>query len=155
MTHLEVLSSLLIIFFSFSSCDKKSDQAKIATKAELIVDKNWVVTAATVQVNNEPALNVFADLKDCEKDDITRFAKNGTYESREGATTCHPTDPPVSSQGTWTITQDNLTITEPRSSFRITYKILELGNTTLTISSTVPRDATGSTYTSTYTYAAQ
>ena len=45
----------------------------------------------------------WADLPECEKDDIMNFAASKQYEHNEGATKCDPDDPQVVSSGPWSI----------------------------------------------------
>lgn len=93
--------ALIFVFLGssliFSSCKKDSDP----TKKEMIVGKNWVVTAFTV----DPAYpiignNLYNQIAACTKDDITKFAADGKATFDEGASKCQVTDPQTTT-GSW------------------------------------------------------
>ncbi|PSR57095.1 hypothetical protein AHMF7605_28245 [Adhaeribacter arboris] len=136
MKNVKSFPFLFILLFLFIGCDKDDDDSKTETKADLIADKNWVLTGHTFQENNGPVEDEFVNYEVCEKDDIYRFAKNGTYEVNAGATKCASTDPQIYDQGTWSITGDNLMINEAGSSSGDSFTIVELTKSKLVLSST-------------------
>lgn len=98
----------------FTSCIKDDDP----TKKEMLIGKNWVPTAMTV----DPGLpvvgtNLFNQLDACDKDDITRFAADGKASFDEGASKCKVTDPQTTT-GSWALnpTETILSITNPDGS---------------------------------------
>jgi len=67
----------------------------------MVVGKNWVVTAFTV----DPAFpvvgtNLYNQIPACTKDDITKFAADGKATFDEGASKCSVTDPQTTT-GSW------------------------------------------------------
>ncbi|RDC66519.1 lipocalin-like domain-containing protein [Adhaeribacter pallidiroseus] len=150
MKNVKLLPVLFIVLLTFNACDKDDDDSKTQTKAELIADKNWVLTAYTSKENNDPVVDEFVYYDACEKDDVLRFSKNGTYEVNEGATKCNSADPQVSENGTWSITDDTLALTEAGSSLTNNAKINELSKSKLVISAT--QTYQNETYVETYTF---
>ncbi|QNF31924.1 lipocalin family protein [Adhaeribacter swui] len=129
---------LLFLFFvpiAFAGCDKEEHHAVAQTSDELLVDKNWVLTAYTSQVNNQPVKDEFAFYDDCNADDIYRFFKNNTFEVSEGATKCDSADPQVYSQGTWSINPDNF-LTMQSGNTPESAKIVEITKSKLVLSAT-------------------
>ncbi len=104
----------------FTSCKKDDDP----TKKEMLVGKNWVMTALTI----DPALpvigsNIYNQISACTKDDITKFASDGKATFDEGATKCNVSDPQTTT-GSWVLntTETILSITEDGSTTSITLK---------------------------------
>lgn len=95
----------------FTSCKKDDDP----TKKEMLVGKNWVPTAMTV----DPALpvvgtNLFNQIPACEKDDIIRFVADGKATFDAGASKCDLTEPQTET-GSWALnpTETVLSYTTP------------------------------------------
>lgn len=108
--------------FVFTSCKKDSDP----TKKEMLVGKNWVMTALTI----DPALpvygsNMYNQMEACAKDDITKFASDGKATFDEGATKCNVSDPQTTT-GSWALntTETILSVTEGATTTSITLKSL-------------------------------
>ena len=100
--------------FALSSCEKKSDDAK-STK-DYLTAGNWKVTAMTVSPGIEVMGITITDIyqyliEPCTKDDLIKFNVDGTVTDDEGAIKCDPDDPQTSDDGTWTLTNDDKTIT--------------------------------------------
>lgn len=123
---LPILVLLLII-----SC-KKGDKSK--TRAELLANGSWHVTAYTVDPaldfdgNGTDETDAFAVMEACVKDDHTTFYTNGTAELDEGATKCSDSDPQTIPL-TWQFAQDE---TELRVQ-RIDYLLESLTETQLVV----------------------
>ncbi len=134
------LCSLLALSLTFTSCkkDKKEDPAPVAkTKTELITGKNWKVTAATIDPaidlfgTGTPTTNLYAQLEDCNKDDLIRFDTPNAYKEDEGGTKCDATDPQTIT-GTWVFSADETKVTtNTASGGSTTFNITELTETTL------------------------
>ncbi len=110
------LFSMLAIasIFVLSSCEKKSDDNKTTT--DYLTAGNWKVTGMTVSPGIEVMGITITDiyeyfLEPCTKDDLIKFNLDGTVTDDEGATKCDPDDPQTSNDGTWTLTNDDKTIT--------------------------------------------
>jgi hypothetical protein len=82
--------------FIFFAC-KKDDKTK--TKAELLANGSWHVTAYTVDPpidwdgDGTDESDVYPVIEPCIKDDHTTFFADGTGELNEGATKCNQNDP--------------------------------------------------------------
>ena len=127
------LATLLI----FGACSKKDDDnPPEKTKTELLTAGFWKVTAMTV----DPGINFggtiitdfYAQMLDCQKDDLTKFETNGKITDDEGATKCDPNDPQTTNNGSWVLSADgkSITISYPGDD-PITFDISTLDETTL------------------------
>jgi hypothetical protein len=74
----------------------------------------------------------------CQKDDITVFKANMTYEENEGATKCDNDDPQVFDEGTWSFKDNETKIVKDGIEITIT----QLDNTTLQVVAPVPGSST-------------
>lgn len=112
--------------FVFSSCKKDDDPSK----TELLTNKNWVMTAATV----DPSIavpgggttnNWYNQMAACLKDDIMNFKADKTFTLDEGASKCNVGDPQTLS-GTWIFnpTETVVSITRNGSTMSFTIKSL-------------------------------
>jgi hypothetical protein len=147
------INLLLIVslFLATFSC-KKDDPP---SKKDLLTGKNWILTAETVS----PAVNfngvlitdLYAQLDDCTKDDISKFNANGTYTIEEGATKCNANDPQVFDSGTWVFNSDEtiLVLTSPANG-TINAEIKELTSSKCVISQETTIDNISYTITDTY-----
>ncbi len=107
----------------FTSCKKDDDP----TKKEMLVGKNWVMTALTI----DPAIpvvgsNIFNQRKACVNDDITIFAADGKVTFDEGASKCEASFPQTTT-GSWALnpTETILSITRSTvSTISLTFKTL-------------------------------
>lgn len=100
-----LLAALLLT--ALLGCKKEEDPAPVApTKRDALTKAPWIQTALTV----DPALNsrtdFFTGLDACSKDDLYRYASNGTYTGEEGATKCTTAAAQIFYNGTWRLTQD-------------------------------------------------
>ena len=124
----------------------------------LITAKNWKLTALTV----DPArayyflgpeiTNWYAQMKECETDNIYTFNSNGSFSIDEGASKCD-TDDPQTRTGTWVFNPEKTIYTTNIKSEAKSYKISQLNSNQLIV--TYTQDALGTEYTYTATYAAQ
>ena len=107
----------LALGLTFAGCKKDSPSATPApTKTELLTNRNWVVTAATVSPGlpnpngGSPITDLYAQFSACEKDDFIRFEAASVFKEDEGATKCSS----GSSQtriGTWAFGSNDAVIT--------------------------------------------
>jgi hypothetical protein len=104
---------LLAICSLFLIACNKSPTAP-ATKTDLITNKNWVMTSATinpgVNINGVVITDMYAQLPPCIKDNIMRFSSNGTYVDDEGATVCSA-GAPQTTPGTWAFSPNETVVT--------------------------------------------
>jgi hypothetical protein len=147
------LNFLLIVSLCLATFSCKKDDAP--SKKDLISGKNWMLISETVS----PAINfngilitdLYAQLDDCTKDDISKFNANGTYTFEEGATKCDVNDPQVFDSGTWVFNSDQtiLVLTSP-SNGTINAEIIELTSSKIVTSQQSTIDGINYTVTDTY-----
>jgi hypothetical protein len=131
------LNLLLIVSLFLATLSCKKDDTP--SKKDLLTGKNWILTAETVS----PAINfngilitdLYAQMDDCTKDDISKFNADGTYTFEEGATKCDVNDPQVFDSGTWVFNSDQtiLVLTSPING-TINAEIIELTSSKCVIS---------------------
>ncbi len=142
---------IVSLFLAALSCKKDEEP----TNKELLCGKNWILTAETVS----PAINfdgilisdLYAQMDDCTKDDVSKFNTNGTYTFEEGATKCDVNDPQVWDSGTWVFNSDQtiLVITSPLYG-TVNAEIIELTSSKIVISQESTIDGIKYTITDTY-----
>jgi hypothetical protein len=101
---------VVLLWPVLAGCKKDEEVGPAQVKrASLVKAASWIQTAATVS----PAINgvtsyfmVDQFFPACSRDDLYRYAENGTYTAEEGASKCATADPDVFHQGTWRLTQD-------------------------------------------------
>lgn len=113
---------------AISSCKKDDNNSSTpsnnATKKELLTAKKWKGTGLTLG-----GADVWAQLDDCDKDDIHTFQANGVYIEDEGATKCGPSDPQVITTSTWAFIENDTKLVYDGD----TAKINELSSTKLVL----------------------
>ena len=102
-----LISTLFLgIIIGFTGCSKDDDEpAVVVTKTQLLTKESWK------QVNSEVSTggaftSDWASWDDCDKDDLTTFKTDKTYQATEGATKCNPADPDLIDEGTWDFNSD-------------------------------------------------
>jgi hypothetical protein len=97
---------------TFWDCSKKVEEPAppppAPTVLDLLTTKGWI---RTEWYNVDPingTSNVYPKQRDCEKDDVWFFQKDGSLPIREGATSCNP---PQGWNERWTLSNDQKTIT--------------------------------------------
>ncbi len=147
------INLLLIVSLFIATLSCKKDEEP--TKKELLCGKNWILTAETVS----PAINfngilitdLYSQLDDCTKDDISIFNTNGTYTFEEGATKCDVNDPQVWDSGTWVFNSDEtiLVLTSPGNG-TVNAEIIELTSSKIVVSQESTIEGIKYTITDTY-----
>lgn len=117
----------MIIGWLLLSC--KKDNPSPVTNTALLTSKSWLKTKAEVTYSGITVDATGTIIPDCQKDDITTFAENGTYKVSVGADDCGGTA--EDETGTWSLTNNSSTlhVTAGINSFDAT--IISLTNTTL------------------------
>jgi len=140
-----IMVALLTLILGFSSCEKDKDAEP--NKSDIIVGKNWKMSAATIS-----GQDVFMSFYDeCERDNIVTFNKDGKYKEVEGTTKCNSSDPDTYEEGTWSISGDKLTFRMSGSAASFEADIVQLDNKTLKYSIVDPIFGSGQVYINTYT----
>ena len=110
MYSIKITTALVVCAFLFIA--SKNERKAEPSKEDLLIRKNWKVIAyssynnvVTVATNNEE----YAQLADCEKDNIFTFLSSKKYIIDEGLTKCHAEDPEKVEEGTWSLTGNKLT----------------------------------------------
>ncbi len=153
-----LLLGLIFVFITLSC--KKDDP----TRVELLTGKNWKLVGCTI----DPAVNVggtlisdyYAQMSDCDKDDLYNYKENGSMTRDEGGARCNTNDPQTY-MGQWAFNSDNtiltITITYGANSVTESHTIIELSKSSSKTKYTQLLDlGSGSiNYTFTNTYTAQ
>src|SRR5215467_6320200 len=101
-SKIQSIALLLVItgITSTLACKKDHDEATaVKTKTELITTGTWRYIASTVNPaydyygDGTVTTNIYAIMKDCEKDDFETYKTNGTWEYNEGPSKCDPSYP--------------------------------------------------------------
>ncbi|OUJ74858.1 hypothetical protein [Hymenobacter crusticola] len=153
------LCSLLTTTLLLSSCETNKDKedVKPATKTELLIDKDWMLSALTTSpartIQGKQITNLFPYVDECTLDDVLHFAKPNVYQFGEGTTKCNANDEQTLT-GTWALRSDETVLATQFPGYKEnTYNVLDLDNNLLKLKTN--RVINGVTYTETYTYTKQ
>jgi hypothetical protein len=132
-----------------TSCDKDDDPM---TNEDLIIG-TWRLSAFTVS----PELpfigsNVYSQIPDCTKDDLSIFEDNGVFKVDEGASKCNPNDPQTIT-GSYTFNPDMTVLTINDGSETESWDISEISDSQMV--ATYEESDTGVVYTYTLTFTKQ
>jgi hypothetical protein len=147
----KILFATLILSSLFIGCSKDdTDDVKQPTKTELLTAHYWQTTALTIDpplsFGGTSISDIYAQLDNCEKDNIEKYNTNNTIIFDEGATKCDPADPQTQTLP-WSFNSDETILTVDGES----YKVLTLTSTQLKVS--ISEVIGGVNYTITSTYA--
>jgi len=70
------------------------------TKMQMLTASPWMLNSIILEMPGYPASDL-TPVNGCEKDNLTKFETDGTFETMEGATKCNPNDPQVITTGNW------------------------------------------------------
>ncbi len=152
-----MLFALALVGIAFTGCKKDKDETK-ADKTGMLAEKNWKMTAATIDPaidwfgNGTLVTNLYAQLPVCTKDDLTIFRKNGTVAFDEGTAKCEPNDPQTRS-GLWSFNTDQTIVSVTDDGETDSWEIIELTKEKLKVDYTIVDE--GLTYTITSTFMKQ
>lgn len=160
------MKNLLIAAFAvtlaFSACKDDKDDATPSTPGQTgstaLTGKDWRMTESVIVISGtgttaDGTYDLYADKKDCDKDNLSVFNTDKTLVEKAGATKCSPSDADSEPQGTWELLSNNtkLKITPATSgSGPETYDIVTLTESKLSISATETED--GQTTSVKFTY---
>lgn len=97
-----LLASVLSIF----SCKKSTTSVTPKTKTELLsgtTSKTWKNTKAEATNPQGLKIDLVSTQPTCVTDNLLIFFPNKSYEIREGATKCNPTDPDLLLKANWSL----------------------------------------------------
>lgn len=123
------------------------------TAVQLLCDKNYKMTAATISPAFMGTTDYYSLLPSCAKDDIIRFQQNGTVTIDEGPEKCDPNDPQTST-GSWSLTQNNTTLVITEGGENVSFEVVTLDGTILKLR-WQEQDNQGQVYTITATWTKQ
>lgn len=121
----------------FTSCKKKvePEPPKPKTAQEMLTAKSWKFSSGTGKYSHmgQPyTLNLADEMEACEKDDLEKYAANGTYTLDEGATKCNSDDPQIYESGTWQLLENNTKLKRTDTdNDATTFEVVSLTETTL------------------------
>ncbi len=128
-----LLSGLIL---AGTSCSKDEDEK---TNKDLLVGKDWKMTALTINPAVNSMTDFYAFLPACTKDDLTKFNSDGTVNFDEGASKCDSGDPQTT-YGTWSFNADQTVLSVTADGLTEAYTISELTETVLKFSYTMVDD---------------
>jgi len=140
MKSKNLLSILVACLFvlSFTACGDDSTDSTPSnnSQTDLLTASAWIMTAATI----DPPIEIFgvtfsdlyADMDDCDKDDLLIFNANMTGSNDEGPTKCDPSDP-QSEAFNWEWAANETKLTYDSTTFDVT----TLSTTELTLKSVI------------------
>ena len=148
----------LALGLMFTGCKKDSPNATPApTKTELLTNKNWVVTAATISPGLQnpnggaPITDLYAQFSACDKDDFIRFEAASVFKEDEGANKCSSSSNQTRT-GIWAFGSNDTVITIGGSVDNSgSYNVAELSDNTLKLTQLYPYNGVNYTVTATYT----
>ncbi len=110
----------LIPIVLFTACKKEDKAEPQPSRIQLLTDNYWKQTAAVWISSERPGIieDLYTSMEECNKDDLTRFAVDGTVMIDEGALRCEVNDPQTYVAGTWVFNSDQsiITLTDNSSS---------------------------------------
>ena len=126
MKKVLIFSTLLI---ALNAC--KKDDAKPASKADLLTSGTWRLTAAVTDMDGDGTFETdeYTAFGTCFTDNIWTFNSNNSIAVDEGATKCDPSDPQVQT-GSWQLTNNQTNLSFEGE----TYVIQQLDANTLILS---------------------
>lgn len=119
-----LLIFVLLVMFTLPMCSD-DDEDKVT------IVGTWKITAQTVTYGGQ-TIDLYAEMEDCDKDDLTIIKDGGTFEYNEGATNCEGETPDVGT-GTWALSADGKTLTMVEGGETTVSTVKELSLSTLVI----------------------
>ncbi len=156
----KILLICLLATVTFAGCKKDEETTSTPTptsKKALLIDKNWKVTAYTVNPaynysGTGAVTNLIGYIAPCELNNITLYVTANTYTIDEGATKCSAGDPQTKESGSWAFNSDETSITiTPTGGIAKAYPISALSETTLSLTESLTSGGTTYVFTKTYT----
>jgi hypothetical protein len=134
MQKLQYFALVLLISGSIFSC-KKDSGTSAPSNTDLLTKASWkIVNAEADTLGTGVYFSLLPYLDNCEKDDITTYKADHTYQITEGASKCNSTDPDIYDSGNWQFSADEKLLIQQGSSSTGTYTIESLTDATLIVS---------------------
>ncbi|MEM9917696.1 MAG: hypothetical protein AAF990_06350 [Bacteroidota bacterium] len=147
MKRIQLCLAMLAVMTLALSCSKEKSQ--LESRTEMLINKDWQQTAflADTDQDGNPETNIFGFMAECDKDDLTFYSQDGSWQHKEGFTKCNADDPDVITKGNWQLdeTGTSLKVTDG-SLLLMDATIIDMTQTELRITFM----ESGSTFTSTY-----
>ena len=148
----------LALGLTFAGCKKDSPNAAPApTKTELLTNRNWVITTATISPGlpnpngGSPITDLYAQFDTCDKDDFIRFEAASVFKEDEGATKCNSSSTQTR-VGTWAFSSNDTVITIGGTvDNNGSYTVADLSDNTMKLTQLLPYNGVNYTATATYT----
>lgn len=130
------MRKILLVLLGFTFCAFQSCK-KDPSVTELLTSDDWKLKTLTVNpaviVNNVAITDYYSQLYDYDKDNILRFRTDGTFISDEGTLKENPNDPQTK-QGNWLLSTSETTITVWVDNDTINYNLLDVSESSLSLS---------------------
>lgn len=146
------------LFFTNCKKDEKDPEPEptptpvVETNTQKLTGKNFKMTAATIEPAIFGVTDFYAQMQDCEKDNLLRFDTPNIYKEDEGAAKCATNDPQTTT-GTWVWNTDETILTTTTGSESTSFNIITNDGTTLKVKTT--ENIQGTNYVITLTYVKQ
>jgi hypothetical protein len=142
---------LFVALLAFSGCEK--DKNNKPSAETMLTGKNWKMTAwvsdPALDWFGAPVTNVYAQLPNCVKDDITIFQNNGVVKFDEGGEKCSENSPQTVT-GSWTLNPAETIISITQNGETESWEILELTENTVKVETTVATSTVNYVFVITY-----
>jgi hypothetical protein len=106
----KIILATMLLPLLFGSC-KKKEENKEPTKTEILKMGQWKVTEVYVAKNDTVIFDYYSQMLDCAKDNFYTFNANNSITSDEGASKCDESVEQVTTDGKWTLTNNDKTFT--------------------------------------------
>jgi hypothetical protein len=127
------IAILVILFLSFSGCEKDSDNDKPKTNTDLLTQASWKFSSASASGFGD----VSSQIPDCYKDNIYTFVADGTGSTNESTNVCSPS---TAGAFTWNFMSNETTLHISTPLFTggsSDFTIISLNETNLIVSQTM------------------
>lgn len=109
MKHLFKVALFSCLIMGVLSCKKDTESVP---RKQTIIAKSWNMTSfKLVNASGAEVEMISTFFEACRRDNLLKFAADGTYKEDEGASKCDPADPQTFDSGTWTISADETKMT--------------------------------------------
>lgn len=103
-----LLNLIILLFITGLLASCKKDVSK--TPAELLTNGCWKVTKKEQKFENTDYQDITDYLDACDLDNCLTYTSDGKFTENEGETKCSAEDPDLVTEGTWTLSADNKTL---------------------------------------------